>query len=122
MLVKGDHRAKAVGCEALEEERIGRAVTFETAVRAQPVGRSFRFHFILGFSESQRFSLGKKIRHQYVVMVSKRIQGLTEANKITWDQACTLMDELIERVLTVRSRFPPNDGRRLVVHMNTVDA
>ena len=38
-----------------------------------------------------------------------RIEGLHGGEKIAGDQLCSLMDQLIEGVLTVSARFSPND-------------
>ena len=46
------------------------------------------------------------------MLPAERIQGLRKCNKIAWNQARALMQELIEGVLAVRSRFAPIDGPR----------
>ena len=51
--------------------------------------------------------LGKHIRDQYVMMRPHRVNGLRERDEIARNQPCPLMDQLIERVLTVGPRLSP---------------
>src|ERR1700738_2882544 len=48
---------------------------------------------------------------------SERIERLDESDKVTWDKPCPLMNQLIERVLSVGSRLAPVDGPGRVVNL-----
>src|SRR5262249_61945383 len=49
-------------------------------------------------------------------MVSaERIESLAEADEITGDELCPLVDQLVERVLAVRPWLAPDDRPRLIV-------
>src|SRR5689334_12623419 len=55
-------------------------------------------------------------------MVTKRLDGLGEADEVAWDETRALVDQLIEGVLPVGSRFAPVHRARLVAHARAVNA
>ncbi|MNT52804.1 hypothetical protein D3C72_1898450 [compost metagenome] len=50
------------------------------------------------------------------MMVAYRIKAVCWSDKITWYQFCSLVDQLIKSMLSVCSRFTPNDRSCLVVY------
>ena len=57
----------------------------------------------------------EEVGQQFVVMIGQRIMALCRRDKITRNQCGALMDQLIERMLTIRARFAPNNRAGLVV-------
>jgi hypothetical protein len=70
------------------------------------------------FPNAKRFGLRKDVRDQHVVVPAQIVQALRERDKVTRDQVSTLMDQLVERVLTIGPRLPPIDrtGRIADLH------
>src|SRR5262245_7147707 len=54
------------------------------------------------------------------MVVVHRVQRLAEADEVTGDEPRTLVDELVEGVLTVGPRLAPVDWGGVVVHLHTV--
>src|SRR2546425_11251280 len=54
------------------------------------------------------------------MMPANRIQRLGKCNEVARDEPCPLMDQLVERVLPVCSRFSPVDGAGIVGDYFTV--
>ncbi len=53
-------------------------------------------------------------------MTAKRVERCTECYEIAGNKPCPLMNQLIERVLTVRARFAPVDRAGLIVNLHSV--
>src|ERR1700745_2878189 len=87
----------------------------------QPIRRTFRFYLLRCLAERKCLGLGKNIGDQYVVMTAKRIQCLRESDEVAWDKPSPLVNQLVERVLTVRSRLSPVDGPRLLSYRFPVE-
>src|SRR5579859_4337981 len=47
---------------------------------------------------------------------TERVQGLIESDEVTRDQLGSLVDELVERMLAIGSRLPPDNWPGLIVH------
>ena len=61
---------------------------------------------LLGLAERERLGLGEHVRHQQVVVVAERVQGLGEADQVDRDQLRALVDQLVEAVLAVGPGSP----------------
>mmetsp|Transcript_4222 Transcript_4222/g.8573 ORF Transcript_4222/g.8573 Transcript_4222/m.8573 type:complete len:425 (-) Transcript_4222:52-1326(-) len=48
------------------------------------------------------------------------VLGLARSQEIAWNDFGSLVDQLVKRVLSVGSRFTPNNGTSLVIHLETV--
>src|SRR6185437_3030740 len=72
-------------------------------------------------AEGQRLGLRKHVRHEYVVMPAQQIQRLVEGQKVAGDQARSLVNKLVERVLPVRARLAPKNWARGIVDVLTVE-
>ena len=68
------------------------------------------------FPESKGFSLSKEVGHQLVVMITQRIVTAAKTDEVCRDQTCSLMDQLIKCMLTIGSRFSPNDGAGRIIN------
>src|ERR1700730_608972 len=115
VLVERNQFAKNLRREPVGKDGVGRPITLESSMWNQPIRSSFRLHLFGCFAKCKRFGLCKYVGHQEIVMISQGIKRLAETNKIAGDQFCSLMNQLIERVLTIRARFAPIDWSRFVI-------
>src|SRR6476660_7525950 len=90
-------------------------------MRREPFRCAFSRHFLGRFPESQRLALREYVRQEYVVMPANRIESLGERNKVTRNQPGPLMDQLIERVLTVGSRLAPVHGAGRISNFGAIE-
>src|SRR5580704_6533561 len=84
-------------------------------MRHEPVRRAFRFDLFRGLAERQCLGLREDVSDQHIVMRAQRIERPGESNEIARYEARTLMDELVERMLAVGSRFAPKDRSGVVI-------
>jgi hypothetical protein len=70
-------------------------------------------NFFIGTTKSENACLSKSIAHQHVVVGSNGIVRLGCEHNITSDNRSSLVNELIERVLSIRSWFTPIDRTSL---------
>ena len=117
MLVQRDQLPERAGGEPFEQQNIAWSVPIEFPMRSQPLGSSFLADFIERLSKSQRLGLGKHIGHEQFVMSANRIERVTKRDKVAWDQSCALVDQLIKRVLAIRTRLAPVNRPGVIVHM-----
>src|ERR1017187_4837470 len=55
-------------------------------------------------------------------MIAQRVQRADETDEVAGNELCTLMDELIERVLAIGARFAPINRSRLIVHVRPLQS
>src|SRR5215472_4447231 len=79
----------------------------------QPVGRALRLHLVGCLTEGERLGLSENIGQQHVVMPANWIERLGKCDEVARDKPRALMNELVERVLSVCARLPPVDGTRV---------
>src|SRR5258708_34713468 len=72
--------------------------------------------FFGSLAERPGLGLGEEVRHQEIVMRAQWVQGLAEADEVAQDQLGSLVYELVECVLPVGPRLPPDDRSGLIVH------
>src|SRR5258708_39168002 len=106
--------AERPGRQLFQQYRIGRAVSFEHAMWNEPIGRSLRPYFVRCLAECERFALCEDVREQHVVLLSKSVEGLVKANEVAGNEAGALVNELVERMLTVSPGLTPIDRTRVV--------
>src|SRR4030095_2152864 len=109
VLVQCDKFPERFRRELIRDDCIGRMVTLEYAVRHKPIRHALRFRLLGSLAECQRFGLSQNIGDEHVVMAAERIGRLREGDKVTRNEPGSLMDQLIEGVLSVRPRFAPVD-------------
>src|SRR5262249_34882438 len=97
-------------------------VAFKDAVRRLPRRHTLGLDLLARLAECQRLGLSKQIGHEQVVLVLEGTQWLKKTNEIARDELRSLMKQLIKGVLTIRTRFPPDDGTRLVVDPGGIEA
>src|SRR5207244_4154629 len=94
----------------LGQNRVVWPVAFKDPMGHQPIRCALRLHLLGRFAERKRLGLGENIGQQHVMMPANRIQSFDKGNEVTRDETGALMDQLIERVLTVGPRLTPIDG------------
>src|SRR6185503_8994448 len=107
MLVKSDELAERFRREPLGEERIRWTVALEDAMRHEPIRRALSFDLVRRLAEGQCLGLSEDIREQHIVMLAKWVECLVERDEVAWNESRSLMNQLVERVLPVGSRFAP---------------
>src|SRR5258708_14607563 len=108
-LVECTELAERLRGQFLREDRVRRTIALEDPWGYEPVWRALGLHLLGRFTESECFGLGKNVREQHIVVPTQRIERLDECDKITRDQSCSLVNQLVERVLAVRTWFAPID-------------
>src|SRR6185369_4357339 len=109
VLIKGHEFPKHLGSQSLRQDNIGWTVSYEYAMRYQPVRCALCLDLFWRFPESQGFSLGKDIRQQHVMMPAQRGQRPGKSDEITRDESRALVNQLVERVLAVGSGLAAED-------------
>src|SRR5262245_52023166 len=122
VFVKGDEFAEDFRGESLREDRIRWTVALEYTGGYERIRCSFRLDILRRFAEGQCLSLCEHVGHEHVMVPAKRIERLTEADEITWDQPRSLMNQLVKRMLTVGSRLAPINGSGIVIDPLTIDS
>ena len=88
-------------------------VAGEDAGRNQFFCSAFSANLFCGLTESQSLGLSKEVRQEQLVhiriSVANRPRRLSEGNEVCGDHAGSLMNQLVEGVLTIRSGFTPED-------------
>src|SRR5262245_63125854 len=120
MLVKGDEFAQGFRREPLGKNRVRWPIAFEDSVWREPIRRALGLHLLKRLTESERLGLSEDIRHENVVMPAERIERFGECDEVARNEPGPLMDQLVERVLPVRSRLSPVDGAGLEVVVGSV--
>src|SRR5205809_8017511 len=76
---------------------------------------------LCSLAERQRFGLSQNIRDQHVMMPAERIGRLREGDKVTRNEPGSLVDQLIERVLSVGPGFAPVDRTSIKGHLLPIE-
>jgi len=123
VLVEGDERAERFRRERFVEERVRRFIAGEGFGRNQQIrriaitgGDEFRAGFVSRFALHERLGLGEEVGDEDFVVAAERVVGLSRGKEVARDELRTLMDKLVEGVLAVRPRFPPDNGAGAVVN------
>ena len=103
-----------------DQDRIGRPVAAEHFKGGQP--RNFLVSFalfdqlqlnhFLRFAVHEGYGLSKKVRKEFLMVVTRGIMRLRGCNKIAGDQKGTLVDQLVKGVLAIGARLAPDDRPR----------
>mmetsp|Transcript_9105 Transcript_9105/g.15829 ORF Transcript_9105/g.15829 Transcript_9105/m.15829 type:complete len:501 (-) Transcript_9105:206-1708(-) len=127
--VQGNQNAKHAGCQLLEEHGGRGSVSLKHLVGHQGLDLlvthlaarlELRTDRIGILSEGHGLGLGKVVGKEDGVMIYWGLEVLGDIvvcfngrQEIAGDHLCSLMNELIKRVLSIRSWLSPNDGTRL---------
>src|SRR5579863_5131177 len=90
-------------------------------MRHEPVRRALRLNLLRSLAKGQRFRLRENIGQEHVVMRPERIERLIERNEVARYQPGPLMDELIERMLTVGPRLAPIHRPRRIGYGSAIE-
>src|SRR5262245_63801193 len=89
--------------QTIHHDGVGGPIAFEYPVRDEPIGRAFGLDLLARFSEGERLGLCEHVCQQHIVMPAELVERLCEGDEITGNEPSALMDQLIERVLTIGS-------------------
>ena len=128
VLIQRNQRPQVERSDFTQQDGVGRAVTFEHFERHHVVKRCriftliaiFLLNHFAGFTKRQRFSLSKEVRQQFLVVIRERVMGDSRSDEIARYHFGSLVDQLVERVLTVSAWFTPDNRASLVIHNVTV--
>src|SRR5215468_8434031 len=96
-------------------------VTFEHTVRHEPIRHTLRFCLLGSLAERQRFGLCEDIGDEHVMMAAERIARLREGDKVTRYEPGSLVDQLIEGVLSVGPGLTPVDWTSVKGHLLSIE-
>ena len=110
VLVKSDERTERLRRELIGQKRIRGLVALEGLERDELLLDALLGAFLGRLTECESLGLGEEVGHELVVKIADGIVGLRAADEVARNKVGTLMDELIERVLAVRTWLAPLDG------------
>ena len=124
VLVEGDQLTENRGAKVGGHDRRRRLIAFEDAGRDDGLGGAFRADFVRQLTEGKCLCLREEVTEEQLVLVltirRKRICWIGEGNEVGGNQLGTLVDELVEGMLTVRAGLTPEhftgrgcDGRAI---------
>ena len=124
VFVHGNEGAERFRRNVVHHDGVGRLVAFEHLVRSKECNFFFALavlaEFFLGLGERlavhQGFRLGKEVGEQLLVMVADLVVAVGRGDEVARNHLGALVDQLVEGVLAVRTRFAPEDRASLVVY------
>ena len=124
VFVHGDEGAQTFRRNVVHHDGVGGLVAFEHLVRCEESDFFFRLaslaEFFLGLGEGlavhQGFGLCKEVGEQLLVVIANRVVAVCRGDEVARNHLGALVDQLVEGVLAVGTRFAPEDRTRLVVH------
>src|SRR5713101_8599208 len=108
-------------CQSFSQDRVRRTIALENAVRNQPAWSAFRRDLLGSLAERQRLGLRADVGNEHVVMAAKWIERLYKSDEVARDEPGPLVNQLVERVLAIRSWFAPVDRSCLVCHVFPIE-
>ena len=75
----------------------------------------FLLYHLAGFTKRQRFGLSKELEQQFRMVIDGGLWVIAGAMK-SHGTILSLVNQLVERVLTVGARLTPDDWASLVIH------
>jgi hypothetical protein len=111
-----------------KENRVGGAVSLKNLVGlelfnttlVESLSQQLLLYLLLGFPPHESFCLSKKVGKQLTVVIPDWIVRYQGRQEIAGYYLGTLMYELVKGMLPVRTRFSPDDGARLIVHLTAL--
>src|SRR6185312_8897186 len=121
LLVEGNQFAERLWSEPVSENCVRRPIALTYTVGYQPSRRALSLHLFRRPAKRQRLALSKDVRQQHIVMAPKRVERLAKCDEVAGDESCPLMDQLVERVLTISSRLTPINRTCGISHLCPVE-
>src|SRR6185503_15721416 len=94
-------------CQLLSQDDVRRPISFEHPMRYERIRSPLILDFLRRLAEGQRLRLRKHVGNQHVMVPPEWIQRAMECNKVARDQPRALVNQLIERVLSICSGLAP---------------
>ena len=124
VFVHGDEGAEGFRRNVVHHDGVGRLVAFEHLVRGEECDFFFALavlaEFFLSLGEGlavhQGFGLSKEVGKELLVVIADLVVAVCRGDEVARNHLGALVDELVEGVLAVRTRFAPKDRTSLVVH------
>ena len=88
----------------------------------EPVGRPLRLHLLGGLSEGEGLGLREDVGNKVGVMMAQRVDRLVESYEVARNQTGSLVDELVEGVLSIGAGLTPVDRTRVEGDLGAVEA
>src|SRR5262249_4413427 len=120
VLVQCYQFAKRGRGQAIRQKGVRWAISFEHPMRNEPIRCALPFYLLSRLAKRECFGLSEDIGDEHVVVAVQRIEGVREGDKVDRDELGSLMDQLIERVLTVGSGLAPVDRPSLIIYFISV--
>src|SRR5689334_21180913 len=115
VLVQSDELSERRRGEAIQQDRVGRPIAFAYPVPDEPIRRPYGLDLFARLAEGERLGLRKYVRQQHVMMAAEPVERVGERDEVARHEPGALVDQLVERVLTVGTRFAPVDRTGLMV-------
>src|SRR5438132_928048 len=90
-------------------------------MRHEPIRSTLSLDLLGRLAERQRFGLSKYVCQEYIVMPAKRVERLVERYEVAGNESSSLVNQLIEGMLTIRSRLAPINRAGIVGDFVTIE-
>src|SRR5882724_1235442 len=107
VFVQSDQLAQGLRRQLFGKDRVRWTITFEYPVGNEPVGSAFCLHLFRSLAECQRLGLRANVGNQHVVVAANWVERLRKSDEVAGDEPGPLMNQLVERMLAIGSRFAP---------------
>src|SRR5687767_14201174 len=114
VLIEGDEFAEDFRRQLLGENRVRWAVALEYPMWNKLVLYPLGLGFLGRLTEGQRLALGENVCQKNVVVSAIRVQRSAERDKVAGNKSRSLMDQLVEGVLTVGAWLAEIDRTGLI--------
>ena len=126
VLVQGDELAERKRGQRVAEDRGRRTVALKAAGRDDLLGRALGTHLIGRLTKGERLGLGQEVAQEQLVhvltAVGRRVGGIGKGDEIGRDHHGTLVQQLVEGVLTIGTGLAPEDLTSIGGHSAAVPA
>ena len=126
VLVQRDQFTQDMRIEFACENRGRRASTLEYAGICHPFRRAFLKHLFARLAKGKCLRLSKEVREEKLVHILRAVfcgvKRIDKRDEVGRNQARTLVNELVEGVLTISSRFSPENLARLCGDVASIPA
>src|SRR6266851_8507758 len=121
VFVQSYQLAQGFGRQLFGKDRVRWTITFEYPVGNEPVGSAFCLHLFRSLAEGQCFGLRANVGNQHVVVAAEWVERLRKSDEVARDEPGPLMNQLVERMLAIGSRFAPVNWTRVVRYSLAVE-